>query len=305
MLIPWALIFGSRTPDWIDRIYGRCLGSIQRCLTLYLASLDGDSGDAEAGETRNMDGIQLGSIEPLVHSRKGANQCAMDRGFCRFAECLRRVRIRQPHKVPANAADCRIQLRCFGPDRLCPSPGKRLLKQIELAGQGTLVPQEYRVDLHSSLLAGGLSNRFRPESNMIGIDAEDTLGEESSKGRASAEVRTLFFLAADLIPARPGWLTIPNLPSLMARRAAKYLSTSIFLISAIAAPLVLFVSSADLIGSAEGSGLELAQASSRCVGRASNCVARYDQFHSAVLLPSSGVIIRGYGGTIAEARCAD
>lgn len=140
---------------------------------------------------------------------------------------------------------------------------------------------------------------------MIGIEAWDTLGEECPTARTSAEAETVFPLAEDLIPAEAGWLTGTVLPSLMARRAAKYLSTSIFLISAIAAPLVLFVSSADLIGSEEGSGLELAQASSRCVGRASNCVARYDQFHSAVLLPSSGVIIRGYGGTIAEARCAD
>jgi hypothetical protein len=49
----------------------------------------------------------------------------------------------------------------------------------------------------------------------------------------------------------------------------------------------------------------LAQASSRCVRRASNGFARYDQFHSPVLLPSSGVIVRGYRRTIAEARCAD
>jgi hypothetical protein len=126
---------------------------------------------------------------------------------------------------------------------------------------------------------------------MIGMGAEEALGEESSRGRASAKAGTLFFLAADLIPARPGWLTIPNLPNFVARRAAKYFSTSIFLISAIAAPLVLFISSADLIGSAEGSGLELAQASSRRVDRATNCVARYDQLNSPVLLPSSGVIV--------------
>ncbi len=88
--------------------------------------------------------------------------------------------------MPASAADCRIQLRCFGPNRLCPSPGKRLLEKIELTGQSTFVAQEYRVDLHACLLRGGLSNRFRPESEMIGVDGEDTLGGESSEVRTSA-----------------------------------------------------------------------------------------------------------------------
>ena len=282
-----------------------CLGSIQRCLNLYLASLDRDSGYAEAGEIRNVDGIQFGSIEPPVHPRKGASQCPMDRGFCRSSECLRRVRICQPHKVPANAADCGIQLQSYGPDRLCPPPGKRLLDQIELTGQDTFIPQEYRVDLHSCLIPGGLSNWFRPEPATIGIEVAGTLGEKVSWVRVSPRAGTLFLLAAGTAPAAIGWLISPILPSLMARRAAKCLSTSTFLIRAIFALLVLFRSSAALIGSAEDSGFKLAKASSRCVDRTSDGFARYDQFHSPVLLPSSGVIVRGYRRTIAEACCAD
>jgi len=98
---------------------------------------------------------------------------------------------------------------------------------------------------------------------MIGIGAEDTLGEKCSNVSASAGAGTLFLLAAGTVPAATGWLTGQILASLMARFAAKYLSTSIFLMRAIAAPVVLFISSADFIGSAEDIELELAQASGR------------------------------------------
>ncbi len=80
-----GLVFGSQTPEWIDRIRMRCLGSVQQCLNLYLASLDRDSGYTEAGRIRNVDGIHFGSIEPFVHSRKRASQCPMDCSFCRSA----------------------------------------------------------------------------------------------------------------------------------------------------------------------------------------------------------------------------
>lgn len=175
----------------------------------------------------------------------------MDRSFCRSAECLRRVRIRQPHKMPANDTNSLIQLCCHGPDGLCPSPGKRLLAQSEQAGQDASIPEEHRVYLHCCLIPGGLSNRFRPELDVIGIEAEDTLAEDGPEARASAGAGTLFFLAADLVPAAPSWLSGRILPSLMARRAAKYFSTSIFLIRAIAAPVVLFKSPAAFIGAAE------------------------------------------------------
>jgi hypothetical protein len=90
-----------------------------------------------------------------------------------------------------------------------------------LTGQDAFIPQEYRVDLHSCLLPGGLSNRLRPESDMIGTEAEATLGEERPDVRASAEAGTLFLLAAGSVPTATGRLKSPILPSLMARRAAK------------------------------------------------------------------------------------
>ena len=124
------------------------LRSVQRGLSLNLAGVDRYPGDVEACKTRNAHGIQLGSIEPPPHRGKSPSQCAMDRSFCRSAECLRRVRICQPHKVPANATNSRVQLCCHGPHRLCPSLGKRLVKQSELARQNASIPQEYRVDLH-------------------------------------------------------------------------------------------------------------------------------------------------------------
>jgi len=55
------------------------------------------------------------------------------------------------------------------------------LEQIELTGQDTFIAQEYRVDPHSCLLPGGLSNRFRPELDMIGIAVAETLGERFSE----------------------------------------------------------------------------------------------------------------------------
>jgi len=154
----------------------RFLESVQRGLPLNLAGLDGYPGDVEAGKTFNVQGIKLGSIEPPPHRRKSPSHCPMDRGFCRSAECLRGVRIRQPHKVPDNAADCGIQLCCGGVLRLRPSLGKRLLTQSELTGEDTSIPQEYRVYLHFCRIPNGLSNRFRPELDVIGIAAEDTLG---------------------------------------------------------------------------------------------------------------------------------
>ena len=167
----------------------------------------------------------------------------MDGSFCRSTECLRRVRIRQPHKVPANATNSRIQLCCPGPHRLCPSFGKRLLAQSEPARQDASIPQEYSAYLHCCQLPGGLSNRFRPELGVIGIEAEDTLAEDSPEGRVSAGAGTPFPLAADLVPEAPSWLGGCILPSFMARRAAKCLSTSIFLIRLISTPVVLLVSS--------------------------------------------------------------
>ena len=123
-----------------------------------------------------------------------------------------------------------------------------------MTGQDAFIPQEYRVDLHFCPLPGGLSNRFRPESDISGIEAEDTLGEESPKVGASVEAGTLFLLAAGSVPAATGWPENPILPSLMARFAAKYFSTSIFLIRAIAAPVVLFKSPTAFIGAAEDGG---------------------------------------------------
>ena len=85
------------------------------------------------------------------------------------------------------------------------------------------------------------------------------------------------------------------LPSLMARRAAKCFSTSIFLMRLIAAPAVLLISSAAFFGSAEDIRFELLQASSRCIDRASNCVARHDQFHSPVFLPAAELSFEATG----------
>ena len=199
--------------------------------------------------------IQFGSIEPPPHRRKSSSQCSMNRDFRRSADCLRRVRISQPHKMPADATNSRIQLCCHGPHRFCPSLGEWLLAEDERTRQGTSVPQKYRVYLHCCRIPGGLSNRFRRESDVIGIEAEDTLREECPKVRVWAETGTLSFLAVDLIPATPSWPSGCILPSLMARRAAKCFSTSTFLIRLIGAPAVLFISSAALYQAAEDTRL--------------------------------------------------
>src|SRR5208337_5258461 len=111
-------------------------------------------------------------------------------------------------------------------------------------------------------------------------EAENTLGEEFSRVRLPLKRGAFTGFPAGTVPARSGEVTGHVLPSLMARCAAKCFSTSIFLIMAMAAPVILLISSAAFIGSAEDGGLELAQASGRCVDRASNGFARYDQFHS-------------------------
>ena len=82
--------------------------------------------------------------------------------------------------------------------------------------------------LHRCRIPGGLSNRFRPGPGAIGIEAEDTLGKESSKVTASVEAGTLSLLTADLIHVAPSWLSGCILPSLMVRRSVKCFSTSIF-----------------------------------------------------------------------------
>jgi hypothetical protein len=139
------------------------LESVERGQPLNLAGVDGYAGNVKAGKTRNVHGIQLGGVEPPPHRRKSPSQCPMDRGFSRSAECLRRVRIRQPHKVPANATNSGVQLCCHGPNRLSPSLGKRLPTQSKLIRQDTSIPQEYRVDLQCCRLPGDLSNRFLSE----------------------------------------------------------------------------------------------------------------------------------------------
>ena len=140
---------------------------------------------------------------------------------------------------------------------------------------------------------------------MIGIEAEATLGEDCPKARASAEAGTFLLSATGSVAAATGWLISPILPSLIALRAAKCFSTSIFLMRAKAAPVVLLYILCGLLRVRRGYLVELLQASRRCVDRATNGFARYDEFHSPVLLPSSGVIVRGYGQSIAEARGAD
>jgi len=151
---------------------------VQQGLPLNLAGVNGYCGHMEAHKPRNAHGIQLGSIEPTPYRRKDSSQCSMNRSFCRSAECLRRVRISQPHKVPANATNSRVQLRCHGAHRLCPSLGKWLLAQNDLIRKDTSIPQEDRVYLHRCRLPGSLSNRLRPDSDPIGIGAETALGEE-------------------------------------------------------------------------------------------------------------------------------
>jgi len=76
---------------------------------------------------------------------------------------------------------------------------------------------------------------------VIGAEAEARLAEVGPGARVSAGAGTLFFLAADSVPAAPSWLSGCFLPSLMARRAAKCFSTSIFLIRLIRTPVVLLV----------------------------------------------------------------
>ena len=58
-------------------------------------------------------------------------------------------------------------------------------------------------------------------------------------------------------------------------------------------------------GAAGDTGFESVQASSRRIGRASNCVTRYEQLHSPVFLPPGRVIVRGYGQSIAESLSSD
>jgi hypothetical protein len=99
-----------------------------------------------------------------------------------------------------------------------------------------------RVQLQGRRLPGGLSKRLRPQSGAIGIDAEDTPGEQCPRVAASAETKAFFTTAVGLIPAAPAWLRGPVRPRRVARRAAKCLSTSIFLMRPMAAPVLLLLS---------------------------------------------------------------
>ena len=273
---------------------------VERGLPLNLAGIDSHSGDVEPGEMCNVHRSQFCGIEPPSQSRKSPGQCTMDRGFRCSAERLRRVRIRQPYKVPASATNSRVQRCRHGSPRLCPSFGERLLAQCQLTRQDTSIPQEYRVDLHGCRLSGGRSNRFPPGSEVIGVEAEDLLGEESPGLRFPLGRGAFASVAEGLILVAWGWLVGPVRPNLMARRAAKCFSTSIFLIRVIGVPVILSGSPAAFVGTAGDGGVELAQASSCGVGWAANCIARNNQLDSPVLLPPCGVVVRSYRHRIAE-----
>jgi hypothetical protein len=94
------------------------------------------------------------------------------------------------------------------------------------------IPQEFRVYLHSCLFPGGLSNRFRPESNVIGIETDvigtdagvvgiDALGEKVSGVRLPIECGAFAVLLSGSVTTGTGLLTSEILPSLVARFAAK------------------------------------------------------------------------------------
>ena len=137
------------------------------------------------------------------HRRKSPSQCPMNRGFCRSAECLRRVRIRQPHKVPADATNSRVQLHCHGPHRLCPSLGKRLLTQSELTRQDDIHPAG--ISCLSSLLSASRRSE-QPVPARIGRDRNRGGGyawRRMSRGESFGGGRNFFLSAADLIPAAP------------------------------------------------------------------------------------------------------
>jgi hypothetical protein len=216
---------------------------------LNLTGVDGYCGDVEAGKTTHLHGIQLRGIEPPPYRRKSPSQGPPDRCFCRSAECSRRVRIRQPHEVPANATNPRIQFFSRSAHRLSPSLGKRLLAQSELARQDASIPQEHRIYLHCCLLrSGGLSNRLRPESDRIEIEAGDSLAGDGPDAGVGVGAGTPFHVETDLVLVAPSRLSGYILPSLMARRAAKCFSTSIFLIRLIGTLADQFISSAACIG---------------------------------------------------------
>jgi hypothetical protein len=151
---------------------------------------------------------------------------------------LRRVRVRQPHKVPANAADSRVQLHCHGPDSLCPSLGKRFLKQSEATRQDTSIPQEYCVYLHCYLLPRRVRFCLALKPATIGTTTAGMLGEESPRVTIPIERGAFAAVPVRSITVALGcWLIGLGRPNRMARRAAKCSSTSIFLIRLIAASL--------------------------------------------------------------------
>lgn len=73
----------------------------------------------------------------------------------------------------------------------------------------------------------------------MGVEGVGKLGEACSNAGVLAEAGIAFLLLGGLIAAVPGLLNGCILPSLMARRAAKCASTSIFLMRLIASPVVL------------------------------------------------------------------
>ena len=74
---------------------------------------------------------------------------------------------------------------------------------------------------------------------MLGTESEDVPGEESLELVFPAGRGGFAVVPGRLIPIVRGCVAGPMLPNLMARRAAKCFSTSIFLIKVIAAPIVL------------------------------------------------------------------
>jgi hypothetical protein len=152
-------------------------------------------------------------------------------------EGTRQMGIRDPHEVPTNSADPGVQFWHEYVDHLGPAFGKRLLVQIESIRQDASVAQEDRTQLHVCRLRGGMSNRLRLESDVIGIEAEEMFGEECSTASSFREAGVLLAVAVGSVRISTRRLNGPVLSRRLARFAAKYFSTSIFLTRLTVAPV--------------------------------------------------------------------
>src|SRR5277367_3613644 len=117
---------------------------------------------------------------------------------------------RNPHEVPACAADAEVQLRDESPLGFCPAFAKRNLAEIGLVRQDAALTQKHGMQLHAGQLLGAAGTWIPSDSAPISSEVTGALEEECSRMKSSEKPGASGLAAMGSVPGRVegrGWLT--------------------------------------------------------------------------------------------------